>query len=158
VDTDLERYLAEARALVEASQYPQAVEVLRQLLAAVPDDAESHFLLGVVQTEQQYWNAAIESFERATQLDPEMTGAWHNIDYCYYRRDYPDRAIPDLQRAPEIRPDKWDSHLLLGFVLIQLWQLEQAAVHLEQALQHGGAEAPKQKIYEMLANLYEVLD
>ena len=87
-----------------------------------------------------------------------MTGAWHNIGYCYCRQNYLDQAIPYLQRAIQIRPDKWDSHLLLGLVLIELWQLEQAAWHLEQALQHGGEEAPKQKICEMLANLYEVLD
>lgn len=43
-------------------------------------------------------------------------------------------------------------------MLIQVGQLERAAEHLEQALQHGGEEAPRQKIYEMLANLYEVLE
>lgn len=150
--------LAEIQTLIESGEYPQAVARLRQLLAVAPDDAEAYFFLGVAHMEQQHWDAAIEAFERATQLDPEMTSAWHNIGYCYYRQDYPDRAVPYLQRALEVRPDKWDSHMLLGLVLIQVGQLEPAAGHLEQALQHGGEEAPKQKIYEMLANLYEVLE
>jgi len=153
-----EHSLAESRALIEAGEYSQAAEKLRQLLATAPDHAEAHFFLGVALMEQQHWDDAIGAFERATQLDPEMTSAWHNIGYGYYRQDYPDRAIPHLQRALEIRSDKWDSRMLLGLVLIQVGQLEQAAIHLEQALQHGGEEAPKQKIYEMLANLYEVLD
>jgi len=158
MNTNLEYYLAEIHALIEAGEYSQAVGKLRRLLATAPDHAEAHFLLGVALMEQRHWGDAIKAFERATQLDPEMASAWHNIGYGYYRQDYPDRAIPYLQRALEIRPDKWDSHMLLGLVQIQVGQLEQAAVHLEQALQHGGAEAPKQKIYEMLANLYEVLD
>jgi Flp pilus assembly protein TadD len=60
MDTDLERYFAEARAIVEAGHYPQAVEVLRQLPAAAPDDAEAHFFLGVTQMKQQHWDAAID--------------------------------------------------------------------------------------------------
>jgi len=150
--------LDEIRVLIETGEYTQAAEALHQLLAVAPDDAEAHFFLGVTQMEQQHWDDAIESFERATQLDPELTSAWHNIGYCYYRQDRPDPAIPYLQRALEIRPDKWDSHLLLGLVQIQVGQLEPAAAHLEQALQYGGEEAPKQKIYEMLAHLYEVLE
>jgi tetratricopeptide (TPR) repeat protein len=150
--------LDEIRGLIEAGEYTQAAEALHQLLAVAPDDAEAHFFLGVTQMEQQHWDDAIESFERATQLDPELTSAWHNIGYCYYRQDRPDPAIPYLQRALEIRPDKWDSHLLLGLVQIQVGQLEQATVHLEQALQYGGEEVPKRKVYEMLATLYEVFD
>jgi Tfp pilus assembly protein PilF len=152
------RSLGEVRALIEAGEYLQAAEALHQLLAVSPDDAEAHFFLGVAQMEQQHWDDAIESFERATQLDPELTSAWHNIGYCYYRQDRPDPAIPYLQRALEIRPDKWDSHLLLGLAQIQVGQLEQAAVHLEQALQYGGEEVPKRKVYEMLATIYEVFD
>lgn len=146
------------RGLIEAGEYAQAVESLRQLLAVAPDHAEAHFFLGVAQMMQQHWDEAIEAFERATQLDPALTSAWHNIGYCYYRQDRPDPAIPYLQRALEIRPDKWDSHLLLGFVLILVGQMEQAAVHLEQALQYGGEDAPQRKVYKMLATLYEVFD
>jgi tetratricopeptide (TPR) repeat protein len=94
--------LDEIRGLIEAGEYTQAAEALHQLLAVSPDDAEAHFFLGVAQMEQQHWDDAIESFERATQLDPELTSAWHNIGYCYYRQDRPDPAIPYLQRALEI--------------------------------------------------------
>ncbi|MCX7686868.1 MAG: tetratricopeptide repeat protein [Fimbriimonadales bacterium] len=157
MNPDTEQNLKEVVSLIQAGEYPQAEANLRQFLSVVPDHAEAHFFLGVIRMQQQQWDAAIEAFERATQLDSEMSGAWHNLGYCYNQMGFPDRAVSYLERAIEVQPNKWDSHLLLGMVLIQLGRLAEAAEHLEQALQHGGEAAPRHEVYEMLALIHEAL-
>ncbi|CUU37100.1 Tetratricopeptide repeat-containing protein [Armatimonadetes bacterium DC] len=157
MNSDIGHGFAEVISLIESGEYSKAEAELRHILSVAPDHADAHFLLGVVHMEQRHWDTAIEAFERATQLAPDFSSAWHNLGYCYDQMGFPDRAVPYLTRALEVRPDKWDSHLLLGLVLIQLRRFAEAAEHLEQALQHGGEEAPRQQIYETLANIYEAL-
>ncbi|BCW95798.1 MAG: tetratricopeptide repeat protein [Fimbriimonadales bacterium] len=149
--------LEEIATLIAAGEYLKAEARLRPILSVAPELAEAHFFQGVIRVQQQQWDAAIEAFERATQLDPEMPGAWHNLGYCYSRTDRPDEAAPYLERALEVQPDKWDSYLLLGTVLIQLGKLEAAAARLEQALRYGGEEVPSHGVYEMLALIHEAL-
>lgn len=157
MNLDIGHGFAEVISLIESGEYSKAEAEIRHILSVAPDHADAHFLLGVVHMKQQHWDTAIEAFEQATQLVPDFSSAWHNSGYCYDQMGFPDQAVPYLTRALEVRPDKWDSHLLLGLVLIQLRRFTEAAEHLERALQHGGEEAPRQEIYEMLANIYEAL-
>lgn len=54
-----------------------------QLAASYPLDPRAHFLLGFSQAGQQEFEAAIASFTRATELDPEFSPAWNALGYAY---------------------------------------------------------------------------
>lgn len=65
-----------AHHLYDAGEYDQALEVLRQGLAAHPDAAVLHVALGYVRIAREEWVWARRSFATALDLDSEHEDAW----------------------------------------------------------------------------------
>jgi tetratricopeptide (TPR) repeat protein len=58
-------------------------QLYEQLAEEYPLDPRAHFLLGFSQAGEQQFEAAIASFTRATELDPEFSPAWNALGYAY---------------------------------------------------------------------------
>jgi tetratricopeptide (TPR) repeat protein len=61
----------------------EQLRLTEELADAYPLDPRAHFLLGFSQAGQQDFEAAIQSFTRATELDPEFSPAWNALGYAY---------------------------------------------------------------------------
>ena len=61
----------------------EQLRLTEELADAYPLDPRAHFLLGFSQAGQQDFEAAIRSFTRATELDPEFSPAWNALGYAY---------------------------------------------------------------------------
>jgi protein O-GlcNAc transferase len=66
---------------------PQAREMAERAVAASPDNALAHFTLGAVLRNLRRDKDAVESYEKAVQLDPAMIKAWVNLAVSCERFD-----------------------------------------------------------------------
>ncbi len=88
-------------------------KLYEQLAAAYPLDPRAHFLLGFSQGGQQQFEAAIASFSRATELDPEFSPAWNALGYAYRplgRYEEAERAFKRYIALIPKEPNPYDSY------------------------------------------------
>lgn len=76
---DLLAMRKEAEGHYQAGNYPKALPLYEGLTQRMPKDALSWFQLGNVQARLKQNDPAIKSYERAVQLDPKLSKAWHNM-------------------------------------------------------------------------------
>jgi tetratricopeptide (TPR) repeat protein len=84
-----------------------------QLAVSYPLDPRAHFLLGFSQAGQQEFDAAIASFTRATELDPEFSPAWNALGYAYRplgRYAEAERAFKQYIALLPREPNPYDSY------------------------------------------------
>lgn len=153
-----EELVQQGKQLLATNNLDGAAEVFRQAVALSPTNAEAHFCLGVALLEQGLIEQALQAFEQSTRHETDFAAAWHNLGYCYYRLGYIDNAVAALQRAVSAQPDKGESHLLLGLCYIQLAKLAPAVESLETALRYSGESIPREEVYKMLSDAYDILE
>ncbi|MEK6302740.1 MAG: CHAT domain-containing protein [Acidobacteriota bacterium] len=106
-NNDPSSQLAYARLLLsEGEKLPDALKYLRQVLEASPDNAQAHNDLGVCLIQQDKVENAIEEFETAIKLSPDLTEAVFNRALCYGRLLLTDAATAEYGRLLEIEHDK----------------------------------------------------
>lgn len=85
-------------------QYEDSMEVCNQLLRKDIQDSEAHFMLGMNFRAQGENNFAINSFQTATELDPELVDAWLILGELYEQQKDP-IAIEYYNSAVNIDPN-----------------------------------------------------
>jgi tetratricopeptide (TPR) repeat protein len=88
-------------------------KLLEELATTYPLDPRAHFLLGFSQAGQQEFDAAIRSFTRATELDPEFSPAWNALGYAYRplgRYEQAERAFKRYIALIPNEPNPYDSY------------------------------------------------
>src|SRR5438270_5880619 len=78
---------------------------------------------------------AIEAYERALCIDPQITEALLNCGTLYYENGNLGKASEYFQRALALDKENALAHFNLGSVLEELGELEEARRHLRQAVQ-----------------------
>ena len=63
-------HIEEARQLVAAGQTPKAIQVLEQLRADKPTDADAPYLLATIEFDQHRWSEGLASAQTAIRLNP----------------------------------------------------------------------------------------
>ncbi len=84
-----------------------------QLVAAYPNDARAHFLLGFARSGQQAYDKAIAEFTRATELDSNFSPAYNGLGYAYRplgRYDDAERAFKHYINLIPSEPNPYDSY------------------------------------------------
>jgi Flp pilus assembly protein TadD len=93
-ETKRDRYLANAKAYIEAAKPKEAIIELKNALKSDPAHAESHYQLGVELLKVGDSRAAYNEFVRAKDLDPKLIKARHQLGVMYL-------LTKDLSRAKE---------------------------------------------------------
>lgn len=97
---------------------------------------------GVQAYKEGNFAAAAETFERATQVDPESPQAWYNLALtCSRQERLLARAAGAAERACELEPMKPSYLKLAGRLLVRTGQGARARRYLEEALAWGGPDA-----------------
>lgn len=65
-------HIEEARQLVAAGQTPKAIQVLEQLRADKPTDADAPYLLATIELDQHRWPEGLASAQTAIRLNPDF--------------------------------------------------------------------------------------
>jgi len=104
--------------LLQAGKYSAAIEQFKKSLKVAPDEAATHFSLGVCYRMLQQLDDAINEFSEAIRLDPELGDAYLRRGICWYYKGEYGMAIIDCDDAAAIslndpRPFTWKGMALV---------------------------------------------
>jgi len=137
-------------ALYYAKQYREAALVLERLGNMEKPDAKGkksdgkivqdyanrgdlRMAIGVCQMELDQPRDARDSFEMASQLQPENVEVWLNLSKAALRNKDLKRAELSLKKALSIDPKSADANLLMGYLNIQQNKLNEALASFKKA-------------------------
>jgi tetratricopeptide (TPR) repeat protein len=133
--TALARYPRELLELPSAK--PACDAAFRELEAShlcLPDSWASHYNLGNYYGERGWSDRALQAYERATRLRPDMVPPLVNASMIHARRGGLDAAVALLKKAESADPRNPAVHLNLGMALAEQRDLSGAERHFRAAL------------------------
>lgn len=123
---------ARAREALAAGRLWPAEQAAREAVAARPDSAAAHALLGRVLARRLHWEEALAAFEQAQRLDPQLPGLDRELGRAHFALEDPEAAAPWLRRASARAPDDDALRLELGLCELALGEYEAAARAFER--------------------------
>ena len=123
--------------LLGAAQQMQgknALAAFQKTAELMPEDAEAHFNLGVVQKALGKLKDAEASYRHALKKNPAMLTAQANLGNVLRELGQLDEAISCFRRVLKIKPDIPEAHNNLGTALKDLGQLEEAQDSYRRAI------------------------
>jgi tetratricopeptide (TPR) repeat protein len=90
---------------IAAGDFERARGIFEQIASEQPSNAKAHFYLGVSQQNLGQGEAAVQSYERALQLDPKLTEAAVNLTAALLDAGDAARAEPVIERALANEPN-----------------------------------------------------
>jgi protein O-GlcNAc transferase len=133
---------ARAVELHQAGDLVQAETHYRRALTANPNDASSHYNLGLIAFHTRRMDEAAERFARAVAIRPDYAEAHSNFGAACRELGRLDEAVVSLEAALALRPDDPLARTTLGLVLRAQGQLNAAMVQFAAALEQDPTSAP----------------
>lgn len=119
-------------------EYRTAVGLWETVVERMPHNPRGYYNLGNAYEEAGYYQEALETFERTTQLLPPGAGmrsrAFSSMGAVYADLGYVDDALPHFRQALKDDPENPEAHYNLGGILMLKGDLEQARRALETAI------------------------
>lgn len=123
-----------SQALLESGQPRLAARELERLVRQDPSDPHAHGALGMVYRQQQSWDKAIASFQRSTELDPNLAAGWFYLAASHGDAGHLEAGIAAYHELIRRWPDDGEARNNLGYLLGQAGELAEATWELQQAL------------------------
>ena len=95
---NLDLKLIQTRAMLFAGKLDEALETVEKVVAAEPDSAEAHYLLGGVYMGRKQLDPAEKELRRALSLDPQHRGALSDLAVLLMSQGRRDEARPLIER------------------------------------------------------------
>ncbi|MFO7460437.1 MAG: AAA family ATPase [Desulfatiglandales bacterium] len=123
-------------------------ELLDRAVSADPENLKALLLLGKVHTAGKQYGKALQAYQKAADLSPEMPGLFFNLGFLYAAKNDYDLAEESFARAIELSPPFLDQALFnLAVVQDKLGKREASVESLRKALE---ANPNNQKARELL--------
>ena len=110
------------------------MELIRQVIALRPDDAEAHNNLGIALSDQGKLKAAVAAHRKALEFKPDYAEAHNNLGVALKNQDKLEAAVAAHRKALEFKPDDAEAHNNLGAALKKQGKLEAAVAAYRKAL------------------------
>ncbi len=146
--------LSEAVAFHRAGQFQQAEQIYRQVLQADPRNADAWHLLGVIGSQFNQHEVAVEYIRRAIELNPNSTAFHANLGASYQKLKQFDKAVASYRRALELNPNNADAHNNLGVAFQSRGDPATAEACFRRALTHNADYA---EAHSNLGNVLQAL-
>lgn len=143
------RILGEA--LLRKHEIAKAKQVYDAILNQIPNDAPSHYSLGLIAREDKDWKGALVHFEQALEGNPGFVQALTQIATIYVIRGEADLARKRVLRQIQSVPDNPLMYNLLGGMWIQAKGMDKAEAAFKRAIELNNT---LQVSYMNLAELY----
>jgi len=127
--------LKDGRSALAAGQYDQAIQLFEK--AAGQGYAEGRAGVGQVWLRRHNFEHALEQFQLAQRMDPNLALAHWGAGEVSRRNDDCPSALPELRRAVELDHKYPDAQLALGDCLTQLGKFDEAVAALNPGLNWG---------------------
>lgn len=112
-----------------------AAAVLDKMMARNPNDANAHYLLGIVYLQKKMLPEAMAEFTKTMELAPSFAEAYHQLGLCYQQQKEPEKALEVYKKAAELDPRSVDSFYNTGLILFELSRIPEALNCFEKALE-----------------------
>lgn len=119
------------RLLVLQDDDADAQPIAQKLLAAHPQGFDALYLSGVVDNDQQRYDAAVEHLQAAVRLNPNHYDVRFNLGTAYAHLQQNEDAREHLEKAVALDPSKAEAHFHLAQVLRALGQTAEAQTQLK---------------------------
>jgi tetratricopeptide (TPR) repeat protein len=116
--------LAEAVQMIRDGHYAPALAKIEGVLATDGKNPQARFLKGVVETDQNETDAAIQTFEGLNEDYPELPEPYNNLAVIWAQQGQYEKARKALELALVTRPDYGVAHENLGDIYARLASLE----------------------------------
>lgn len=120
-----------AETLREAGERKRALSAAQMAVLAKPDEAFYHYWIGDLLTEMGQYDDALESLRAAIELSPGDDFLYLRAAVAFWRADRKPEALKAVRLASDLDPNKHLYHGLIGILLEEMDQLEEA--NLESA-------------------------
>ena len=124
--------------LLQQGRAAEAAAALARAVAAVPDSANAHYLLGLAYRDAGLDAAARVALEHALGIDPALAPAWNVLGTVRVRSEDQDGAKQAFTEAARLDPQDPVARNNLGTILLQEGDLEGA----EAAFRAASRDAP----------------
>ena len=141
--------LQDINRMVRQGQLPQSLERIDKYLASKPRDAQGRFLKGLILTEMNRPNEAIQVFQKLTQDYPELPEPYNNLAVLYASQGQYEKARVALENSIRTHPSYATAHENLGDIYAKLAsQAYDKALQLDSS--NAGAKTKLAMIGEMI--------
>jgi type II secretory pathway predicted ATPase ExeA len=111
-------------------------ELLNRAISADPENLRALLLLAKLYTEQKQYGKALETYKKATDLNPDMPGLFFNLGFLYAAKDDYALAEEAFARAIELSPPYLDKALFnLAVVQDKMGKREASLQTLRKAME-----------------------
>ncbi|MCA6073546.1 tetratricopeptide repeat protein [Fulvivirga sedimenti] len=131
---DVEAILNRTNAYYETNQLYRAEDDIAYLIRNMPDSSELHFRLGLVHAKMHKFEAAINDFSTAIQLDALNMDAFVNRGTVYYYMNRLGDARKDLNRARNSGEQIGNTYNALALIAAEDDSLDLALQYIQTAL------------------------
>src|SRR6266849_7109149 len=131
--TDVNERFRQATAAMREGHLDDAGEGFAAIVKEIPSFAEAHLNLGLVLQEQNRFEQARASFQRALTLKPKLRGANLFLGVALFRLNHLDQAVVAIQKETTAYPKDSAAWMWLGVVRLAQEMPEEAAEALDKA-------------------------
>jgi tetratricopeptide (TPR) repeat protein len=131
----MNQHLERALLLYQQSRHDLAETELRQALAAEPQDAYAHALLGLCLAHRESFQEATDEVRQAIHLAPDFSFAHFAHARVLYDRNRFAEALPAINEAIRLEPENADQFALLSNIQLQERRWRDALSAAEHGLQ-----------------------
>ena len=129
-----EKRFAKAETAIDEKKYPEALDLLMQVLNDDGNDYEVWTELGTVYLMQRDLTKAESAYERSCEVNPSFFQSFFNLGKLRMSQKRFDAAIEPLEQGIKLRPNSAQANNLLGEAYLQLQKGSKAVLYLNEAL------------------------
>jgi tetratricopeptide (TPR) repeat protein len=120
--------------LTARNESAQALARVQQYVAANPNDANGHVILGTLNFQSKSYGISQAEFERAIQLDPSGIQAYLGLGKAFEAQGQTELAIARYQKALDLQPKFPPLATMIGNMYLHRGDMETARKYYAQAL------------------------
>ncbi len=132
--------------------YPDADNSIHKSATKYKNEVISNVVskMGVNFLRQQNYDAAIQKFKEAIDLNPENHKNYSNIGVVYIKQGQTEKAIAWMQKAVEINPEYIKAYFNLGTLLLNTGKFQSAVNSFNHALEIDPTSKDSEAIHKNL--------
>ncbi len=122
----------QARDLMAAGRYADAIPIYKELVKAVPNEPRLLLNLGLAQQMAGRCSDAVVPLAAAAKASPDLFPAWVTLGVCYMELGNAGRAIAPLEKAVSLAPREAEPQRMLAAALVSAGRLEAAVPRFQK--------------------------
>jgi len=123
-----------ANLYLSTSAFDESADQLNEALKLDERNSELWSMLGRCMSRQNRWEAAMEAFQRAAEIDPHDATILYNIGDAFLGLGEPEKAVGPLRQAVRLQPDYSLAYYDLSLAFFELKNYQEAETSARAAL------------------------